>query len=211
MTQHVKLFTPGPGDVEEDVLTSMAHPVLRHFGPEWMEIHNDVLALLRQFYKSQNDIFIVPGPASSLLDMAIGSLVGSGQSVIAGSNGFFGDRLVEIAQGYGAKVVPFTAPLGKPLDPEVLRGLLRQNPEVQVVALVHHETSTTVLNPLKALAKVVKEAGKVIVVDAVASLGGVELPVDDWGIDACVVAANKCMEAPPGIGFISVSPQAFHE
>ena len=209
MTQHVKLFTPGPGDVEEDVLTSMAHPVLRHFGPEWMEIHNDVLALLRQFYKSQNDIFIVPGPASSLLDMAIGSLVGSGQSVIAGSNGFFGDRLVEIAQGYGAKVVPFTAPLGKPLDPEVLRGLLRQNPEAQVVALVHHETSTTVLNPLKALAKVVKEAGKVIVVDAVASLGGVELPVDDWGIDACVVAANKCMEALPGIGFISVSPQAW--
>lgn len=209
MTQHVKLFTPGPGDVEEDVLASMAHPVLRHFGPEWMEIHNDVLALLRQFYKTKNDIFIVPGPASSLTDMAIGSLVGSGQKIIVGSNGFFGERLVEIAQGYGAEVVPFTAPLGKPLDPEVLRGLLRQNPEVQVVALVHHETSTTVLNPLRELAKVTKEAGKVIIVDAVASLGGVELPVDEWGIDACVVAANKCLEALPGIGFISISPQAW--
>jgi alanine-glyoxylate transaminase/serine-glyoxylate transaminase/serine-pyruvate transaminase len=209
MTQHVKLFTPGPGDVEDDVLTSMAHPVLRHFGPEWMEIHNDVLRLLRLFYKTQNDIFIVPGAASAAMDMGIGSLVGSGQSMIAGANGFFGERLVEIGQGYGARVIPFTAPLGKPLEPEVLRALLRQNPEVQVVALVHHETSTTVLNPLQELAQVVKEAGKIIVVDAVASLGGVELPVDAWGIDVCVVAANKCMEALPGISFISVSPQAW--
>jgi alanine-glyoxylate transaminase/serine-glyoxylate transaminase/serine-pyruvate transaminase len=132
-----------------------------------------------------------------------------GESVIVGMNGFFGDRLAEIVQGYGSSVIPFTSPLGKPLDPEVLRNLLRQNPDVQVVALVHHETSTTVLNPLRELAKVVKEAGKVIVVDAVASLGGVEVPVDDWGIDVCVVAANKCLEALPGIGFISVSPQAW--
>jgi alanine-glyoxylate transaminase/serine-glyoxylate transaminase/serine-pyruvate transaminase len=209
MTQHIKLFTPGPGDVEDDVLSSMARPVLRHFGPEWMEIHHDVLALLRQFFKTQNDIFIVPGPASSLLDMAIGSLVGTGQSIIAGTNGFFGDRLVDIAQGYGAKLISFTAPLGQPLDPQVLRSLLRQNPDVQVVALVHHETSTTVLNPLKELAQVAKEAGKVVVVDAVASLGGVELPVDAWGIDVCVVAANKCLEALPGVSFISVSPQAW--
>lgn len=209
MTEHVKLFTPGPGDVEDDVLTSMAQPVMRHFGPEWLEIHNDVLSLLRQFYKTQNDIFMVFGPASALLDMAIGSMVASGESVIIGSNGFFGDRLVEIAQGYSARVIPFTAPPGKPLDPQVLRGLLWQNPEVQVVALVHHETSTTVLNPLRELAKVVKEAGKIIVVDAVASLGGVELPVDEWGIDACVVASNKCLESLPGISFISISPQAW--
>ena len=209
MIQHIKLFTPGPGDVEDDVLEAMAHPVLRHFGPAYMEIHHDIMGMLKQFYKTQNDIFMVPGPASALTDMAIGSLVGSGQSIIVGTNGFFGDRLVEIAQGYGTKVIPFTAPLGKPLDPEVLRGLLRQNPDAQVVALVHHETSTSVLNPLKQLAKVVKEAGKVIVVDAVASLGGVDVRVDEWGIDACVVSANKCLEALPGISFISISPQAW--
>jgi alanine-glyoxylate transaminase/serine-glyoxylate transaminase/serine-pyruvate transaminase len=174
-----------------------------------MEIYNETLALLRKFFNTQNDLFIAPGPASALLDMAIGSLVGSGEKIIVGSNGFFGDRLNDIAHGYGATIVPFTAPLGKPLDPELLRKLLRENPGVRVVALVHHETGTTVLNPLRELAAVARQAGKVIIVDAVSSLGGMELRVDDWGIDVCVTTANKCLEAVPGIGFISVGPRAW--
>lgn len=209
MTQHQKLFTPGPGDVDEEVLAALGSPVLRHYGPGWMEIYNETIALLRQFFKTKNDIFIVPGPASALLEMAIGSLVGTGEKVILGCNGFFGERLNEIARGYGAVIVPFTAPLGKPLDPQVLRRLLAENPDVQVVALVHHETSTTVLNPLRELAAVVREAGKVLVVDAVSSLAGVEICVDDWGIDVCATSPNKCLEAVPGVGFISVSPRAW--
>ena len=209
MIRHLKLFTPGPGDVDEEVLEAMASPVIRHYGPDWMEIYNETLLLLRKFYNTRNDLFIVPGPASALLDMAIGSLVETGQKVIIGSNGFFGDRLVDIASGYGANILPFTAPLGEPLDPDVLRKLLRENPEVQVVALVHHETGTTVLNPLRELAQVVREEGKVIVVDTVSSMGGLEIRVDDWGIDVCVTAANKCLEAVPGIGFISISPRAW--
>jgi alanine-glyoxylate transaminase / serine-glyoxylate transaminase / serine-pyruvate transaminase len=209
MTKHVKLFTPGPGDVEEDVLAAVAQPVLRHYGPEWMKIYNETIELLRQIYKTQNDLYIVPGPTSALLEMAIGSLVEAGQKMIVGTNGFFGDRLKDIGQGYGAEVVLFDAPLGKSLEPDVLRRLLRQHPDTQVVALVHHETGTTVLNPLHELAEVVREAGKVMVVDAVSSLGGVELPVDDWGIDMCVTGANKCLEALPGIGFISISRRAW--
>lgn len=209
MTQHLKLFTPGPGDVFEEVLEAMATPVLRHYGPEWMEIYNETIQLLRKFFNTQEDLFIVPGPASALLDMAIGSLVETGQKVIIGTNGFFGDRLIDIAHGYGAVVVPFTAPLGKPLEPDALRQLMRENPDAQVVALVHHETGTTVLNPLRELAGVVREAGKVSVVDTVSSLGGMELRVDDWGVDVCVTAANKCLEAVPGIGFISISPRAW--
>jgi alanine-glyoxylate transaminase/serine-glyoxylate transaminase/serine-pyruvate transaminase len=209
MTQHLKLFTPGPGDVEEDVLTAMATPVLRHYGPDWMEIYNETLSLLRKFFNTQNDMFIVPGPASALMDMAIGSLVRTGEKIIAGMNGFFGDRLSDIAQGYGITVVPFTAPLGEPLDPQLLRRLLKENPDVNVVALVHHETGTTVLNPLRELAAVVREAGKVLVVDTVSSLAGVEIRVDDWGIDVCVTSPNKCLEAVPGIGFISISPRAW--
>jgi alanine-glyoxylate transaminase/serine-glyoxylate transaminase/serine-pyruvate transaminase len=209
MIQHLKLFTPGPGDVDEEVLAAMATPVLRHYGPDWMEIYDETTSLLRKIFNTQNDIFIVPGPASALMDMAIGSLVGAGDKVIIGTNGFFGDRLVDIANGYAAKVVPFTAPLGKPLDPQLLRRLLKENPDVQVVALVHHETGTTVLNPLRELAAVVREAGKVIVVDAVSSLAGVEIQVDDWEIDVCVTSPNKCLEAVPGIGFLSVGPRAW--
>lgn len=209
MTGHLKLFTPGPGDVGEEVLEAMATPVLRHYGPEWMEIYHETQLLLRKFLNSQNDLFIVPGPASALLDMALGSLVGSSEKVIVGSNGFFGDRLVDIANGYGAQIVPFTAPLDRSLDPDQLRQLLKDNPDAQVVALVHHETGTTVMNPLRELARVVQEAGRVLVVDTVSSLGGVEIQVDGWGLDVVITAANKCLEAIPGIAFISVSPRAW--
>ncbi|MEW5868361.1 MAG: alanine--glyoxylate aminotransferase family protein [Chloroflexota bacterium] len=209
MTRHLKLLTPGPGDVDEEVLEALAQPVIRHYGPDWMKIHNETLQLVRRIYQTQNDLFIVPGPASSLLDMAIGSLVATGQKVIVGANGFFGERFNDIARGYGAEIVPFTAPLGKPLEPDQLRVLIRQNPEADVVALVHHETGTTVLNPLRELAAVTRQAGKVLVIDAVSSLGGVELPVDEWGVDVCVTSANKCLESVPGVGFISVSRRAW--
>jgi alanine-glyoxylate transaminase/serine-glyoxylate transaminase/serine-pyruvate transaminase len=209
MPLHQKLFTPGPGDVDEDILAEMAHPVIRHYGPEWMEIHNDLQTLLQHIFRTRNDIFTVPGPASALHDMAIGSLLARGEKIIVGLNGFFGDRLAAISQAYGLTVVPFTAPLGRPLDPQDLCRLLREHPDARAVALVHHETATTVLNPLQDLAEAVRLAGRVVIVDAVSSLGGVELPVDDWGIDVCVTAANKCLEALPGIGFISVGPHAW--
>jgi len=210
MPAHLKLFTPGPGDVDDDVLTAMATPVIRHYGPEWMEIYNELQGLLRPLFNTaRDDLFVVPGAASALLDMAIGSLVQTGEKIITGSNGFFGDRLSDIAHGYGATAVPFSAELGQPLDPEVLRRLLRENPEAKVVALVHHETGTTVLNPLRDLAAVTREAGRVLIVDTVSSLGGVEVRVDDWGLDVCVTAANKCLEALPGLGFISVGPRAW--
>ncbi|HVN53901.1 MAG TPA: alanine--glyoxylate aminotransferase family protein [Anaerolineaceae bacterium] len=211
MTHHLKLFTPGPGDVDEDVLAAAGQPMLLHYGPEWMEIYNEMLELLRYFFRTQNDLFIVPGPASAAIDMAIGSLLETGQKMILGSNGFFGERLGEIARGYGIEAVPFTAPLGCPLDPNLLHCLLRENTDAKVVALVHHETSTTVLNPLREMAETVREAGRVCLVDAVSSLGGVELDVDGWGIDVCVTSSNKCFESLPGVAFISVSPHAWEQ
>jgi alanine-glyoxylate transaminase/serine-glyoxylate transaminase/serine-pyruvate transaminase len=174
-----------------------------------MGIYNELQTLLKQVFRTQNDLFLVPGAASALHDMAIGSLLASGQKIIVGHNGFFGERLVAIAEAYGLKVVPFAAPLGKPLDPDKLRRLLHAHPDAPAVALVHHETATTVLNPLRALAGAVREAGRVIVVDAVSSLGGIELPVDEWDIDVCVTASGKCLEALPGMGFVSVSPRAW--
>lgn len=209
MAKHIKLFTPGPGDVDEDVLNALSAPVMRHYGPEWMEIYDETMALLREFYLTQNDLFMVPGPGTASLDMAIGSTLASGEKIIVGMNGFFGDRLLHIAEAYGLQVVPFSAPLGQPLEPDVLRRILADHPDARAVTMVHHETSTTVLNPLKQIAEVTHAAGKVIIVDAVSSLGGIELPVDEWGIDICVTASNKCLEAVPGIGFISVSDAAW--
>ena len=209
MIRHLKLYTPGPGEVDEDVLSSLATPVVRHYGPEWLEIYKETQELLKQVFKTQNYIYFVPGPASSLLDMAIGSLLNTGEKIIIGDNGFFGERLVHIAEGYGLETVRLTAPLGKPLDPQDLRQLLQKHPDAKVVALVHHETGTTVMNPLRELAQLAHEAGRAVIVDAVSSLGGVDVNVDDWGIDICVTTPNKCLEALPGIGFISVSERAW--
>lgn len=209
MTKHIKLFTPGPGDVDEDVLVSLATPVIRHYGPEWMVIYTETQGLLKQVFKTKNEIFFVPGPASSLMDMAIGSLLATGEKIIVGVNGFFGERLSQIARGYGLQTITLNAPLGKPLDPNGLRTLLMQHPDAKVVALVHHESGTTVMNPLRELAQTAIEAGRAVVVDAVSSLGGVDVRVDEWGIDICVTTPNKCMEALPGMGFISVSPHAW--
>ena len=209
MLKHLKLFTPGPGDVDEDVLASLATPVVRHYGPEWMEIYNELQGLLKQVFKTGNDIFFVPGAASSLMDMAIGSLLATGEKIIVGDNGFFGERLTLIAEGYGLNTITFKAPLGKPLDPGDLNVLLTQHPDAKVVALVHHETGTTVLNPLRELAGMASQAGRAVVVDAVSSLGGTDVRVDEWGIDICVTTPNKCLEAVPGIGFMSVSPRAW--
>jgi alanine-glyoxylate transaminase/serine-glyoxylate transaminase/serine-pyruvate transaminase len=114
-----------------------------------------------------------------------------------------------MAEAHGLQIVPFNAAWGEPLDPAILRSLLKANPDAVAVAFVHHETSTTILNPLKELAAVIREAGKISIVDAVSSLGGVDVQVDDWGVDLCISGANKCIEAVPGIGFISISPRAW--
>ncbi len=204
-----KLYIPGPCGVDEEVLTAMAQPTPRHYGPEWLELYTEVIRMLQQVFATRNDLFMVPAAGSALLDMAFGSMLAEGETVVVGMNGFFGERMGTIAECHGLRVVPFQSPLGQPLDPEELRRLLQEHPEARAVAVVHHETATTVMNPVRELAEATHEAGLPIIVDAVSSLGGVPLPVDEWGIDVCVTVANKCLECPPGLAFISVGPRAW--
>ena len=204
-----KLFIPGPCEVDDAVLQAMAQPTPRHYGSEWMAIYDETMALLKQVFQTENELFLVPASGSALMDMAYGSLLQEGETIVVGVNGFFGQRLRTIATAHGLRTVPFTAPHGRPLDPDKLRRVLDKEPEVRAVTFVHHETATTVLNPLQELAAVAQEAGVPIIVDAISSLGGVPLPVDEWGIDVCVTVANKCLECPPGLAFISVGPQAW--
>jgi alanine-glyoxylate transaminase/serine-glyoxylate transaminase/serine-pyruvate transaminase len=209
MNRDCKLFIPGPCDVDEDVLEAMRRPVQRSYGAKWIPIYNETRDLLKQVFQTRNELFIVPGPGSAGLDMALGSLLADGEKVIVAHNGFFGERLASIAECNGLNVVHVSAPAGRPLDPDDLRRALSTHPDALLVALVHHETTTTVLNPMHDLATTTRESGRVLVVDAVSSLGGTELPVDAWAIDVCVTASNKCLEAPPGLALISVGPRAW--
>ena len=207
--KRVRLFIPGPCQVSGEVLQAMAQPSVAHYGPDWIEFYQEVVGLLKLVFQTSNDLFIVPGPGSASTDMAIGSLLSPGETIVVGANGLFGERLGVIATACGLRVVSFTAPQGHPLDPEELERVLAREPDARAVAVVHHETTTTVVNPVRELAEVTHQAGLPIIVDAISSLGGIPLPVDEWSIDVCLSVANKCLECPPGLALISVGPRAW--
>lgn len=210
-TERVRLMIPGPVDVDDDVLAAMAEPVRPHYGDEWLAIYAEVIEHLRQIFGTRNDLFLMAGPGTAALDAAFGSLMRTGDKVLVAQNGFFGDRLATMARGYGLDVRHVTAPLGEPIEPGAIRRALSAGPGVQAVALVHLETSTAVLNPIREIAVAARDFEVPVIVDAVSSLGGVPLPVDEWGIDVCVTVINKCLACPAGIAPFSVSRQAWEQ
>ncbi len=213
----LRLLTAGPVDVADDVLGALGQPTLPHYGPPWQPLYDSTITLLSKLFQTQYDVLIVPGPGSGGLDAAIGSLIPPQSSLCVPRNGFFGERIQQIAEAYDICACPIDFPPGKPLDPDTIRQKLASwVPQCQAeghplrgIALVHHETSTGVLNPLADIAQVAKEFNLALIVDAVASLGGVPIGVDELGIDVCISVPNKCLGAPPGVAMMSVSPRAW--
>jgi alanine-glyoxylate transaminase/serine-glyoxylate transaminase/serine-pyruvate transaminase len=210
-TKRVKLMIPGPVDVEDEVLAVMAEPVRPHYGQEWLKIYHKVVDDLKQLFGTQNDLFLLAGAGTTGLDAALGSLMRTGEKVLVPANGFFGQRFGTVARSYGLDVRTVEAPLGQPVDPEAVRRCLAAARDIQAIAVVHLETSTGVLNPLREIAAVAREFEVPIIVDAVSSLGGMPLPVDEWGIDVCVTVTNKCLGCPPGVAPLSVSQFAWDQ
>ena len=207
--EHTRLMIPGPVDSDDDVLAAMAEPTRAHYGVDWLEIYDEALNHLKQVFRTENDLFLIPGAGSAGLDAALGSLARAGEKVLVPHNGFFGQRIAEIARSYGLTARTVEEPLGQALDPEAIRQVLSAEPDIQALAVAHLETSTAVLNPLQDIAALAREFEVPIIVDAVSSMGGVPLPVDDWGIDVCVTVVNKCLGCPPGLVPLSVGQRAW--
>lgn len=203
------LMVPGPVTVEDEVLHEMGSPVRVHYGAEWTAIYNETLDMMKQVFKTEGDVHLLVGSGTAALDAAVGSFTLPGEKVIVGRNGFFGMRLEEICRSYGLEVIRVEVELGERLRPEAFETALEQNPDTALLALVHLETSTAVLNPLKDIAAVANTYGVPVAVDAVSSLAGVELDMDAWGIDLCITSTQKCLGAPPGLGPIAISPRAW--
>ena len=187
-TERAKLMIPGPVDVDDEILAAMAEPVRPHYGNEWLAIYNEAVEHLQRIFGTRNDLFLMTGPGTAALEAALGSLMRTGDKVLVARNGFFGDRLATVARAYGLDVRQVTAPLGQPVEPGAIRRALSAGPGIQAVAVVHLETSTAVLNPIKDIAAAARDFEVPIIVDAVSSLGGMPLPVDKWGIDICVAS-----------------------
>jgi alanine-glyoxylate transaminase/serine-glyoxylate transaminase/serine-pyruvate transaminase len=160
-------------------------------------------------FKTQGDVHILVGSGSSGLDAAIGSLTASGEKIIVGTNGFFGERLRQICGGYGLDVISVHAPLGEPLNPSDFKEAFSLHPDAAAVTLVHLETATAAVNPVAEIAAEAKLNDIPVIIDAVSSLGGVPLAMDDWAIDICVSASQKCLGAPPGLAPIAISQRAW--
>jgi serine---pyruvate transaminase len=202
------LFTPGPTPVPGEVLAALAEPVVHHRGPDFRRIYASVLERLRAVYRTQRDVLLFTASGTAAFESAVANLTSPGERALVVSAGYFGERWAAMARVYGADVVELRYEWGEIPDADDLRDKLRETGDVRVVYLTHSETSTGVVADVQALAATAKEAGALVVVDAVSSLGAVPLDTDDWGIDVVVSGSQKALMAPPGVSFVSVSPAA---
>jgi aspartate aminotransferase-like enzyme len=203
------LRIPGPTPVPEKVLEAMAWQMVNHRGPEFGQMLQDVTEKMKQLFLTKNDLFLLSGSGTGGLEAAAVNILSPGDTVLSVSIGVFGDRWANIAKQFGAQIVPLQYEWGKAADPDEVRQALREHPEVKAVFITHNETSTGVTNPLKELSAVVKEFDKLLAVDCISSLGSLECPVDEWGLDVAVTGSQKGWMVPPGLTMLSVSEKAW--
>jgi alanine-glyoxylate transaminase/serine-glyoxylate transaminase/serine-pyruvate transaminase len=202
------LMGPGPSNVHPRVLRAMATPVIGHLDPKFLELMDETMQLLRFVFQTENAItFALPGTGSAGMEAALVNLVEPGDGVVVGVNGYFGERLCEMASRHGAEVRRVEAAWGQIIEPDQIERALAAR-RAKLVAVVHAETSTGVLQPIKPIAEACRRHGALLVVDAVTSLGGVPVAPDEWGADVCFSCTQKGLSCPPGLAPITVSDRA---
>jgi alanine-glyoxylate transaminase/serine-glyoxylate transaminase/serine-pyruvate transaminase len=202
------LLGPGPSNVSPRVLQAMISPVLGHLDPAFLQVMDETMELLRQVFRTQNDLTIpISGTGSAGMEAALVNLLEPGDCVVVAIAGYFGERMAEMARRAGAEVIPVQADWGHIVDPAAVEEAARRT-EPRMIAAVHVETSTGVLQPIPPLVEVARRVEALLVVDAVASLGGVPLDVDSCGIDLCYSGSQKCLSVPPGLAPVTVGERA---
>ena len=203
------LLGPGPSTVHPRVLQALSLPVMGHLDPAFFQVMDDVCEMLRMVFHTTNSMTVpISSTGTGAMETACANIIEPGDSMLVCRNGYFGIRLADIAERCGATVHVMDTPWGKAVDPQLLEDELKRHPGLKAVGVVHAETSTGVLSDMKELVDVIHESGALAIVDAVTSLGGHEVRMDDWGIDVCYSATQKCLGAPPGLAPISLSPAA---
>lgn len=203
------LRIPGPTPCPNEVLQAVSKQMINHRGKEFGEILNRVTANLKQLFQTKGDVFLLTGSGTGGLEAAIVNTLSPGDKVLTVSNGAFGERFASIAEQFGAEVIPPGFEWGKAADIDAVRQALQAEPEIKAVLVTHNETSTGITNDLASISSVVKEFDKLLLVDAISSLGSINLPVDDWHCDVAVTGSQKGWMAPPGLAMVSLSPEAW--
>src|SRR2546426_5153794 len=209
MAEKRYLLTPGPTSVPPEVIAELAKPVIHHRERDFREIDERCLTRLQDVYRSRNDVLMFTTSGTGAFESAVANLTSPGDRQLVLSAGSFGERWAGMAKAFGSDLVHVRLGWGEIPEPEDLRSALAEAGDVGVVYLTHSETSTGVVCDVQSLTAVAKEAGALVVVDAVSSLGAVPLEPDAWGIDVAVSGSQKALMSPPGLAFASISPAAW--
>jgi len=203
------LMGPGPSDVHPRILSAMARPTIGHLDPLFVAMMDEVKGMLQYAFQTKNELTIpVSAPGSAGMETCFVNLVEAGDKVVVCQNGVFGGRMKENVERLGATAIMVEDEWGKAVDCAKVEAALKANPDAKILAFVHAETSTGAQSDAKTLCELARKYDCLTIVDAVTSLGGTELRVDDWGIDAIYSGTQKCLSCTPGISPVSFSEKA---
>jgi aspartate aminotransferase-like enzyme len=202
------LITPGPTPVPPEVTAAEAAPLHHHRSPDFRALLGETLAGLRRVFATEHDVLLFTGSGTAAMESAVANLLSPGDRVVVASAGNFGERWLKIVRAYGLEPVHVAQEWGQRLDPARIAAAAGER-ETAAVFVTQSETSTGVVHDIQAIAAATAPTGALVVVDAVSSLGGVELATDAWGVDVAVAGSQKALMCPPGLAFASVSPRAW--
>lgn len=202
----MELFTAGPVACYPQVLEAMSMQMISHRSAEYKRMHAETVEMLQEFLNTENLVFLFSSTGSGLMEASVRNCVK--KKMLCCVSGAFGKRFAEVGVSNGKQVETLEVPLGEPITADLLDEKLSKISDIEAVALTHNETSVGLLNPLEELADVVKNHGKLLLVDCVSSMGGTNVDVDRWDLDVCFSSSQKCFGVPPGLGMGSVSENA---
>ena len=206
------LRIPGPTFVPQSVLQASARPMINHRGPEFAALLAALTRALQDFLRTKGDVLLLTASGSGGMEAAIANTLSRGDKVLLFVNGAFGERFAAICKTYGVDARRIDVPWGRAVEPDLVRDELAKEKgkdAAKAVLITHNETSTGVLNPIKEIGEIVRESGKLFIVDSISGAGAAELAVDDWGIDVLVTASQKAWGAPPGVAIVTMSDKAW--
>jgi aspartate aminotransferase-like enzyme len=203
------LLAPGPTPIPPEVLQAMALPIIHHRAPEYEALFADVRRDLRLVFQCRNEVLLFAASGTGAMEGAVVNTLSPGDPVVVIRGGKFGERWAEICEAYGVRVLPVDVPYGKSVDPGTVADLLKREPAVRAVFATHSETSTGAIHDVQALAAIIGATDALLVVDAISSLGVMDLPMDAWGVDVVVAGSQKGLMLPPGLAFAALSDKAW--
>lgn len=208
--EDILLMIPGPTTVPKRVLDAMAQPITNHRGAAYGEILDETTAMMSEVFQTDNKSYFLTGSGTSAMEAAIANIVEKGDKVINVVGGKFGERLQQLTEVFGGESIEVTVPWGQAAEPAEIKRVVEENDDAKALTMIHNESSTAVVNPIKEVGEIMKDYDTLFVVDTVSSLAGDTVKVDEYGLDICLSGSQKCIAAPPGMSMLTLSDDAWN-